>query len=205
MSGGRVAGALLVVLLGAACASPPQPALRFAKQRHLWGYYSGPVDTRWDADGRTMTLLSELRYTDPRGIRWVAPAGSKIDGASIPRPLWSFMGGPFEGRYRNASVLHDVAYDLHSRPWQDADRMFYHAMRCIGVGAIEAKTMYYSLVRFGRHWKFSTKKAAAAEPGDAEAARPSAVNPGEVDAIEQWIRQNDPSLEQIDSRAGGER
>ena len=26
-----------------------------------WGYYSGNIDTRWDADGRTMTLaLSSL-------------------------------------------------------------------------------------------------------------------------------------------------
>ncbi len=152
-----------------------------------------------------MTLLSELRYTDPKGVVWIAPAGSKIDGASIPRSLWSFMGGPFEGRYRNASVLHDVAYDEHSRPWQDADRMFYNAMRCSGVGALEAKTMYYSLVRFGRHWKFSVKKAEAAEPGDAAASRATAVNPGDVHEIEQWVKQNDPSLEQIDSRVRTER
>ena len=32
-----------------------------------------------------MTLLNELRYTDPKGVVWVAPAGSVIDGASIPR------------------------------------------------------------------------------------------------------------------------
>ena len=62
-----------------------------------WGYYSGTIDTRWDADGRTMTLLNELRYTDPKGVIWIAPAGSVIDGASIPRALWSLMGGPFEG------------------------------------------------------------------------------------------------------------
>src|SRR5205807_2038040 len=64
-----------------------------------WGHYSGNIDTRWDDDGRTMTLLNELRYTDPKGVVWIAPAGSVIDGASIPRALWSFMGGPFEGKY----------------------------------------------------------------------------------------------------------
>ena len=41
-----------------------------------WGYYSGTIDTRWDQDGRTMTLLNELRYTDPKGVVWIAPAGS---------------------------------------------------------------------------------------------------------------------------------
>ena len=76
-----------------------------------------------------MTLLTELRYTDPHGEVWVAPIGSVVDGASIPRYLWSIMGGPFEGRYRNASVLHDVAYGEHKRPWKDCDRMFYYAMR----------------------------------------------------------------------------
>lgn len=171
-----------------------------------WGYYSGPIDTRWDADGRSMTLLNELRYTDPRGVVWVAPAGSQIDGASIPRALWSFMGGPFEGKYRNASVLHDVAYDQKNRPPQEADRMFYTAMRCSGVSALEAKTMYYSLLRFGRHWKFSIKKAKPVLPDSTESLvnaqdpRPTALAPGEVDAIQKWIRQNDPTLDQIESR-----
>jgi hypothetical protein len=27
------------------------------------------------------------------------------------------------------------------------------------------------------------------------------VNPAEVDAIQQWIRQTDPTLDQIDTRA----
>src|SRR5574338_1005060 len=114
-----------------------------------WGHYDGEPVTKWNPDGRTMTLLTELRYTDPKGEVWVAPIGSVVDGASIPRYLWSFMGGPFEGKYRNASVLHDVAYGEHKRPWQDCDRMFYYAMRCSGVGGTEAKTMYYALYKFG--------------------------------------------------------
>ena len=93
-----------------------------------WGHYDGEPVTKWNPDGRTMTLLTELRYTDPHGEVWVAPIGSVVDGASIPRYLWSVMGGPFEGKYRNASVLHDVAYGEHKRPWQDCDRMFYYAM-----------------------------------------------------------------------------
>ena len=37
--------------------------------------------------------------------------------------------------------------------------MFYYAMRCSGVGATEAKTMYYALYKFGHHWKFPIKRA----------------------------------------------
>jgi hypothetical protein len=156
-----------------------------------------------------MTLLSELRYTDPQGLVWIAPAGSTVDGASIPRSLWSVMGGPFEGKYRNASVLHDVSYDQHYRPWADCDRMFYNAMRCSGVGAVEAKTMYYSLYKFGRHWKFSIKKAkplkkkelAAVEAAEAPRAIP--VDANDINQTRDWIRSSEPSLEEIEQRAAG--
>src|SRR6202795_2336164 len=147
----KIFGLILTATLLVGCASDKKPAwVRFAeKQPNKWGHYSGYVEARWENDGRSMTLLSELRYTDPQGNVWIAPTGSVVDGASIPRSLWSLMGGPFEGKYRNASVLHDVAYDQHKRPWQQVDRMFYDAMRCSGVGSVEAKTFYYALYRHG--------------------------------------------------------
>src|SRR5690242_6792624 len=81
----------LILLTG--CGSNHGPAWTTgAMQFHKWGYYSGYPETRWDPDGRTMTMLNELRYTDPQGIVWIAPAGSIVDGASIPRSLWTFMG-----------------------------------------------------------------------------------------------------------------
>ena len=165
-----------------------------------WGYFSGPVETRWENDGVTMVLLNELRYTDPYGEVWIAPAGSRVDGASIPRAFWSVMGGPFNGKYRNASVLHDVAYDEQKRSPQEVDLMFYNAMRASGVGAVTAKTMYYALLRHGRHWKHKQASPASDDPP----ARGTAVAPGEVDEIQQWIKANDPDLEQIEARAGAE-
>ncbi len=157
-----------------------------------WGHYSGSIETRWENDGLTMVLLNELRYTDPYGDVWIAPAGSKVNGASIPRAFWTMIGGPFDGKYRNASVLHDVAYEQQTRPWQEVDRMFYNAMRCSGVGAITAKTMYYTLVRHGRHWQHP--KVEAVGPPSGAPAPPA-------DEIQQWIEANDPTLEQIDERA----
>jgi hypothetical protein len=188
----------------AACGSP-----RVAKKEELprpsqsWGHFSGPVETRWDNDGLTMTLLNELRYTDPNGVVWVAPAGSKVDGASIPKAFWSLIGGPFDGKYRNASVLHDVAYEQQTHTPAEVDRMFYNAMRCGGVGVVEAKTMYYALRRHGRHWKTPIRRARLAELPEIAppAERVTAVDPGEVDAIQNWIENNNPSLEQIEARA----
>jgi hypothetical protein len=172
-----------------------------------WGHFSGEPVTKWNPDGRSMTLLTELRYTDPHGEVWVAPIGTVVDGASIPRYLWSIMGGPFEGQYRNASVLHDVAYGERKRPWQECDRMFYHAMRCSGVNAVQAKTMYYVLYKFGHHWKFPIKRAKPVKYEHAlvtrgeEIPRAIPVNPTEISQARNWISNTDPSLEQIEQRA----
>jgi hypothetical protein len=204
---------LLAVLAG--CAShknsdAPSSATQPASRGSKWGYYNGAPVTKWNPDGRTMTLLTELRYTDPQGVVWVAPIGSVVDGASIPRYLWSIMGGPFEGKYRNGSVLHDVAYGEHNRQWEDCDRMFYNAMRCSGVSAVEAKTIYYALYKFGHHWKFPIKRAKPVKYEGALVARgeeiPRAVpvNPAQINEARDWISTADPSLEQIEQRANAE-
>ena len=199
----------------AVCASDQEPAEVSGAEQPVpleskWGYYDGEPVTKWNPDGRTMTLLTELRYTDPQGFVWVAPIGSVVDGASIPRYLWSIMGGPFEGKYRNASVLHDVAYGEHNRPWQDCDRMFYYAMRCSGVSGAEAKTMFYALYRFGHHWKFPIRRAKPVKYEGALVARgeeiPRAipVNPEQINDARDWISHADPSLDQIEQRANAE-
>jgi hypothetical protein len=209
---GKLKWMMIGALALAGCASGNGPTwTSIAEQSHKWGYYSGAPVTKWDSDGRTMTLLSELRYTDPKGEVWVAPPGSVVDGASIPRSLWTIMGGPFEGKYRNASVLHDVSYDQHNRPWEECDRMFYNAMRCSGVGRVEAGTMYYALYKFGRHWKFEVKKAKPLKPKEAAALarneefpRAIPVNASEINDARDWIRGSEPSLEQIEQRANAE-
>ena len=204
---------LLAVLAG--CAShknseAPSGATQPASGGSKWGYYNGEPVTKWNPDGRTMTLLTELRYTDPQGVVWLAPIGSVVDGASIPRYLWSIMGGPFEGKYRNGSVLHDVAYGERKRPWQDCDRMFYNAMRCSGVSVTEAKTMFYALYKFGHHWKFPIKRARPVKYEGALVARgeeiPRAVpvNPAQINEARDWISNTDPSLQQIEQRANAE-
>ena len=203
----------------AVCASDQEPAEGTNAEESpattfKWGYYDGDPVTKWNPDGRTMTLLTELRYTDPQGVEWVAPIGSVVDGASIPRYLWSIMGGPFEGQYRNASVLHDVAYGEHKRPWQDCDRMFYYAMRCSGVNAVEAKTMFYAVYKFAHHWKFPIKRGkpvkyegqmvARAVARAEEIPRAIPVNPAQINEAREWINDTDPTLEQIEQRANGQ-
>jgi hypothetical protein len=103
-------------------------------------------------DGRKIKLLADYTYTDPSSTSWLAPTGAVVDGASIPQVLWSFIGGPFEGKYRKASVVHDVACDEKKRDWQAVHRMFYDAILCSGVDPWKAKVMYGAVYACGPRW-----------------------------------------------------
>ena len=63
-----------------------------------------------------MELLEDFWYEDPKGKRWNTPKGSTINGATIPKALWSIVGPPFVGKYRRASVIHDYAVGEGSAP-----------------------------------------------------------------------------------------
>ena len=118
-----------------------------------WGQFVGTVETRWENDGRNMTMLRDFAFIEPNGTtRWDARSSSVIDGASIPQWAWSIVGGPFEGKYRNASVVHDVACDTKARPWKKTHRMFYTAARAGGTDMVRAKVMYGAIYHFGPRW-----------------------------------------------------
>ncbi|WP_158228866.1 DUF1353 domain-containing protein [Chitinimonas sp. BJB300] len=123
-----------------------------AAQADDYGTYVGKVVVEWLPNGRDMKLTQPFAYISPGDTRWEAPEGSVVDGASIPRIAWTMIGGPFEGKYREASVIHDVACVQKSRIWQQVHRAFYTAMRASGVDATKAKIMYAAVIYFGPHW-----------------------------------------------------
>lgn len=136
--------ALFVALLGISM---------FSAHAGEWGQYIGIIVTEWLPDGRKMKIVSDFAYRDPTGHEWTAPAGSIVDGASIPRLGWTVVGGPLEGKYRDASVIHDVACDKRREPWQDVHGAFYTAMRASNVDTIRAKIMYAAVYYFGPRWE----------------------------------------------------
>lgn len=121
-----------------------------------YGHFIGEVEAKWDANGRTMTLLAPFSYVEPTGRVWDAPTGSVTDGASIPRIGWTIIGGPFEGSYRDAAVVHDVACVKRTADWHDVHRMFYTAMLADKVNIIQAKIMYAAVYHFGPRWPVVT-------------------------------------------------
>jgi hypothetical protein len=135
-----------------------------------------------------MRLLAPFKYTDPKGNVWTAPAGSLIDGASIPVFAWSVIGGPFNGRYRDASVIHDVACDQKVRPWEEVHEAFYWAMMASGVEAWRAKVMYAAVFHFGPRWpRTVTVSVPANEVGSAQNRALSQAEPGS-DAVVVRVR-----------------
>lgn len=103
----------------------------------------------------SMTIGSTLPSTF---LAAVLRKGCRCETAGLRRGrrFHSSRSGPSsaarsKGNIETLPVLHDVAYDQKTRPWQQVDRMFYDAMRCSGVGPVEAKTFYFELYRHGRH------------------------------------------------------
>jgi Protein of unknown function (DUF1353) len=120
-----------------------------------FGMFSGNPVLYWGPDGRTMVLVQNFTYTDPDSNVWIAAKDSPVNGASIPQIFWSFVGGPFEGKYRNASIVHDTeCTEPYKHHWREVHRMFYFASRAGGVGLLRAKVMFAAVYHFGPRWEW---------------------------------------------------
>ncbi|MCB0247952.1 MAG: DUF1353 domain-containing protein [Anaerolineae bacterium] len=115
--------------------------------------FNNSVKVEW-LQGREMRLLEDVTYTDAAGVEWTAHAGDVIDGASIPRLFWRFIGCPFVGEYRNASVIHDVYCQRKAflRPSKTVHQVFYDAMIFEGCPRWKAKLMHNAVKLFGPRW-----------------------------------------------------
>ena len=99
-----------------------------------------------------MRLSEPFLYVGPDGTEWPVPAGTVTDGASIPQVFWSVIGGPFEGAYRNAAVIHDFYCQTRIRPCKIVHLMFHEAILASGVDSRRAWLMYEAVDVFGPKW-----------------------------------------------------
>ncbi|QCW28099.1 DUF1353 domain-containing protein [Lysobacter enzymogenes] len=136
-----------------------------------YGRFVGlPAKIALDENGRSAELLEPIGYVATSGVEWPVPAGAWLDGASIPKAFWSVIGGPFEGKYREPSIVHDHYCIVKTQPWRDTHRMFHAAMLCRGVSGFKARVMYYAVYRFGPRWGVPGDIAEAAPAQAAEVA-----------------------------------
>lgn len=93
-------------------------------------------------------LTSDLGYQSASGCVWIVPAGFLTDFASIPRFAWRLFP-PAGGAWDRASVLHDYCYRTGVTTRDNADNLFYEALRADGVGWWTARTFYAAVRWFG--------------------------------------------------------
>lgn len=126
-----------------------------------------------------------------------------VDGASIPWGLWSIIGSPWTGLYREASVTHDYYCETKTKDWKEIHRMFFDGMMANGVNSTQAKIMYAAVYRFGPRWAFQYKpvcKDCVAVPYYVDRFTPQ-FNEIEFEALKKQIMETDPSVEQIEKDA----
>lgn len=158
------------------------------------GEYSGTVKAEWLTKTREMRLLEPFAFKDPNCKVWSVPSGAIVDGASIPQVFWSLIGGPFEGRYRDASVVHDYYCKMRTEPSEQVHEMFYNAMLANGVDSNKAAAMFYAVLWFGPKWHLIQKTALQSRPD-------AASQPLQVDELKYVTLSND-QLAAIASSSG---
>ena len=81
--------------------------------------------------------------------------------------------------------------------------MFYEACRCGGVGAVQAKTMYYAVFHFGPRWHAEERMTiVGGRPHRETVVRnetPAAPTATEVAAVELFFATHDVAAEDIPS------
>lgn len=166
-----------------------------------YGNFSGSPLVELGPDGRSITLKAPFAFVDRDERTWDVPEGYTADGASIPRFFWTLVGAPLEGRYRDASIIHDYYCEKFDEPWPDAykrhwknvHRAFYYGMRARGVDEVKAKMMYGAVYHFGPRWDTEGNQVRKIESFSVGGQD---INPDEE--LIDYIEKNNPSLEEIE-------
>lgn len=107
-------------------------------------------------------LLAPYTYVDCEGRTHVIPPTRQvngetvptvINGASIPSEVWSFVGGPWSGKYRNAAVIHDFLVETRYANSDITHRIFFDAMLTSGTPGWKANIMYFAVLKGGSKWE----------------------------------------------------
>ena len=89
--------------------------------------------------------------------------GFKYDGASVPRIVWTLAGFLPDGIHRPAALIHDYMYEKEGKipvdggeleyTRKEADKLFFDALRFLGIKSWHARIAYISVRLFGRlYW-----------------------------------------------------
>ena len=111
--------------------------------------YEGEIILSPKRDGKTWVVLKDLmfytKYTD--WVKVVSPF--ETDMASIPKFLYSIIGGSASGKYRQAAICHDYLYSIKIVSRYKADLAFLELMLNDEVPRWKAYLMFAAVRMFG--------------------------------------------------------
>jgi hypothetical protein len=119
---------------------------------HELGRYTGKLILEPTNSSQQMRTVLEFGFLDTDGKHWLVPRGTSVDGASIPKALWSLLANLWEGKYRDAIVMHDHHCAVRDMDWRSVHRMFYRALLVSGVPVSGAKLVYAGVYFAGPRW-----------------------------------------------------
>lgn len=196
-------GAGVFVFLLLFMTSPPAVAGRFGAVKpgantkpstHYGKYVPADGITIKKLDDENWELIEEVKYVDRHNQVWIAPPGSIINGASIPRVFWSIIGSPLRGKFVKASVVHDVYCVNKERTWQATHLMFYEAMLLSGVEPAKAKVIYYAVYNFGPRWGDKGENKGEDYPH----APDGKWSKEDVEALLKYIEEKSPTVDELE-------
>jgi hypothetical protein len=95
-------------------------------------------------------------FPDSPDLHLTVPKGFKTDGASIPRPLWFFIGPPISSDYIVPALCHDYLCERAKTKAERTlgDAVFFKLLRDQRVKKWKIIIMYFGVGFFGRYlWK----------------------------------------------------
>ena len=148
-----------------------------------------------------LRLLEDFAFRDKNGRVWTAPRGGVIDGTSLPRALRLLPGLPPETEFRKASVLHDYHSRARVETWREVRRMLHSASLHEGLGPTEAKLLYAAVYAAGWRWEPRTSTCyRSCHAASTMLAWQPDVTQDELRPVLDWLRETDPSLDEIEQR-----
>lgn len=110
-----------------------------------------------DKSDRIVRVWQKFVYVDSKGNIWLVPEGAVLNGASIPRILWTLYGSPFVGDYRRAALVHDYGCAIRSRPAKLTHAAFYDGCRTDQLRRSKAFVMWSMVEAFGPNWRVESE------------------------------------------------
>lgn len=141
-------GRILIDCPGRAC-----PARTFVGDLILKDVAAEHVDSGVYDPGHTeFMILTDYSYVDSKERVWTVPSGTVVSGAVMPKLVYSTIGGPWSGSYRNAIVLLEYMVNEQVSDSETVYGVFLEAMQSSGVSNRTSLLLYYAIRSAGPIW-----------------------------------------------------